>query len=112
MLASVPHIANTLGWMTAELGRQPWMIYGLFRTSEEYSKVVSPGSAVFTLIGFVGLLALSFLVGREIHHGPEPHHIGAVRNIGFLDRLRDVDGRNLARDFASIVARTPPSVGW
>jgi cytochrome bd ubiquinol oxidase subunit I len=74
-----PYIANTLGWMTAELGRQPWMIYGLFRTSEGYSKAVSPGSAVFTLIGFVGLymvigLLFLFLVGREIHHGPEADH--------------------------------------
>src|SRR5580658_2300633 len=70
-----PYLANTLGWMTAELGRQPWLIYGLFRTSEGYSKVVSSGDMVFTLIGFVGLysvLGLLFLalVGREIGHGP------------------------------------------
>jgi cytochrome d ubiquinol oxidase subunit I len=55
------------------------MIYGLFRTSEGYSKVVNPGSTVFTLIGFVGLymvlgLLFLFLVGREIHHGPEADH--------------------------------------
>src|SRR5438552_2464556 len=70
-----PYIANTLGWMTAELGRQPWLIYGLFRTSDGYSKVVSSGDTVFTLIGFVGLyfvLGVLFLVlvGREISHGP------------------------------------------
>src|SRR5580704_15242106 len=70
-----PYIANTLGWMTAELGRQPWLIYGLFRTSDGYSKVVSSGDAVFTLIGFVGLylvLGVLFLVlvGREIRLGP------------------------------------------
>ena len=70
-----PYIANTLGWMTAELGRQPWLIYGLFHTSDGYSKVVSSGDTVFTLIGFVGLyfvLGLLFLalVGREIGHGP------------------------------------------
>jgi cytochrome d ubiquinol oxidase subunit I len=70
-----PYIANTLGWMTAELGRQPWLVYGLFRTSEGYSKVVSSGDVVFTLIGFVGLyfvlgLLFLFLVGREIGHGP------------------------------------------
>jgi cytochrome d ubiquinol oxidase subunit I len=70
-----PYLANTLGWMTAELGRQPWLIYGLFHTSEGYSKVVSGGDALFTLIGFVGLymvLGLLFLslVGREIAHGP------------------------------------------
>jgi cytochrome d ubiquinol oxidase subunit I len=70
-----PYIANTLGWMTAELGRQPWLVYGLFRTSEGYSKVVCNGNTIFTLIGFVGLyfvLGLLFfsLVGREIAHGP------------------------------------------
>jgi cytochrome d ubiquinol oxidase subunit I len=71
-----PYIANTLGWMTSELGRQPWLIYGLFRTRDGYSKVVSGGDTVFTLIGFVGLyfvlgLLFLFLAGREIDHGPE-----------------------------------------
>lgn len=71
-----PYIANTLGWMTAELGRQPWLIYGIFRTSDGYSKVVGPGDVLFTLIGFVGLyfvlgLLFLYLVGREINHGPE-----------------------------------------
>src|SRR5260370_31957926 len=70
-----PYIANTLGWMTAELGRQPWLVYGLFRTSEGASKVVSGGNPEFTLIGFVGLyfvLGVLFLglFGREISHGP------------------------------------------
>jgi cytochrome d ubiquinol oxidase subunit I len=71
-----PYIANTLGWMTAELGRQPWLIYGLFHTRDGYSKVVSNGDTIFTLIGFVGLyfvlgLLFLFLVGREIGQGPD-----------------------------------------
>jgi cytochrome bd ubiquinol oxidase subunit I len=71
-----PYIANTLGWMTAELGRQPWLIYGVFPTREGYSKVVSNGNTIFTLIGFVGLyfvLGLLFLLleGREIGRGPD-----------------------------------------
>jgi cytochrome d ubiquinol oxidase subunit I len=71
-----PYIANTLGWMTAELGRQPWLVYGLFHTRDGYSKVVSNGDTIFTLIGFCGLyfvLGLMFLalVGREIGHGPD-----------------------------------------
>ena len=70
-----PYIANTLGWMTAELGRQPWLVHGLFRTSGGHSKVVSSGDTVFTLIGFVGLyfvLGVLYLglVGREIWRGP------------------------------------------
>jgi cytochrome d ubiquinol oxidase subunit I len=71
-----PYIANTLGWMTAELGRQPWLIYGVFQTREGFSKIVSNGNVIFTLIGFVGLyfvlgLLFLYLVGREISHGPE-----------------------------------------
>jgi len=71
-----PYIANTLGWMTAELGRQPWLVYGLFRTRDGYSKVVSNGDTIFTLIGFIGLyfvigLLFLYLEGREIAHGPD-----------------------------------------
>ena len=71
-----PYIANTLGWMTAELGRQPWLIYGLFHTRDGHSHVVSNGDTIFTLIGFTGLyfvlgLLFLFLVGREIGRGPD-----------------------------------------
>jgi cytochrome d ubiquinol oxidase subunit I len=73
----LPYIANTAGWMTAEIGRQPWLVYGLMRTTEGYSKTVHAGNGLFTLIGFMGLytvLAIIFLylVHREIGHGPEP----------------------------------------
>jgi cytochrome bd ubiquinol oxidase subunit I len=71
-----PYIANTAGWMTAELGRQPWLIYGLMRTSEGTSSHVSAGNTLFTLIGFMGMYTVLsvlflFLVYREIEHGPE-----------------------------------------
>jgi cytochrome d ubiquinol oxidase subunit I len=77
-----PYIATTAGWMTAELGRQPWLIYGLMRTADGSSRAVSSGTALFTLIGFAGLyfvlgLLFLFLIGREIAHGPattEPAH--------------------------------------
>jgi cytochrome d ubiquinol oxidase subunit I len=70
-----PYIANILGWMTAELGRQPWLVYGLFHTNDGYSRVVSNGDTVFTLIGFTGLyfvlgLLFLFLTGRQIGLGP------------------------------------------
>jgi len=72
-----PYIATTAGWMTAEIGRQPWLIYGLLRTSEGTSDRVSAGSGVFTLLGFLGLYALLgvlflFLIWREVERGPEP----------------------------------------
>lgn len=62
--------------MTAELGRQPWLAYGLFHTRDGYSKVVSNGDTIFTIIGFIGLyfvlgLLFLFLAGREIAHGPD-----------------------------------------
>lgn len=71
-----PYIATTAGWMTAELGRQPWLIYNLFRTSQGVSDVLNGGNVLFTLIGFVGLyLVLGvlylFMIGREIGHGPQ-----------------------------------------
>jgi len=77
-----PYIANTAGWMTAELGRQPWLVYGLFRTAQGASPAVHGGSVLFTLLGFCGLytvlgLLFVFLVGREITHGPAPLDLGA-----------------------------------
>ena len=73
----LPFIANTAGWITAELGRQPWLIYRLMRTSAGISPRVSGGNVLFTLIGFMGMYALLsilflFLIYREIEHGPEP----------------------------------------
>jgi cytochrome bd ubiquinol oxidase subunit I len=70
-----PFIANTAGWITTELGRQPWLVYGLFRTSDGFSDVVSSGDVLFTLIGLTGLYCVLgilylFLVGREVMHGP------------------------------------------
>ncbi len=71
-----PYIATTAGWMTAELGRQPWLIYGLMRTAAGVSPRVSAANGLFTLMGFMGLYFLLgvlflFLIQREIEHGPE-----------------------------------------
>ena len=72
-----PYIANTAGWMTAELGRQPWLVYGLMRTMDGYSKMVSAANGWFSFLGFLGMytvlsILFLFLVRREIEHGPEP----------------------------------------
>jgi cytochrome d ubiquinol oxidase subunit I len=58
----LPFIANTAGWFTAELGRQPWIVYGLLRTRDGSSAHVSEGSALFSLLGFMGLYALLSLL--------------------------------------------------
>ncbi len=73
----LPYIANTAGWMTAELGRQPYLVYKLLRTAEGASPTVSAGNTLFTFLGFIGLyflLGLLFilLVGRIINLGPTP----------------------------------------
>jgi cytochrome bd ubiquinol oxidase subunit I len=70
-----PYIANTAGWVTAEIGRQPWLVYGLMHTGDGYSKMVSAGNGWFTLLGFMGMytvlgIVFLFLVGREIENGP------------------------------------------
>jgi cytochrome bd ubiquinol oxidase subunit I len=74
-----PYIATTAGWMTAELGRQPWVIYGILRTRDAASPTVHAGTTLFTLIGFAGLyfvlgLLFLYLVLREIGHGPKALH--------------------------------------
>ena len=71
-----PYIANTTGWYTAELGRQPWLVYNLMRTAEGASPTVSAGNTLFTLLGFVGLymlLGMLFLMlaGKIINKGPQ-----------------------------------------
>jgi cytochrome d ubiquinol oxidase subunit I len=71
-----PYIANTAGWMTAEIGRQPWLVYGLVRTADGFSSNISAGNGLFTLLGYLGLYALLsvfllFLLYRQIEEGPE-----------------------------------------
>ena len=75
LAAPLPYVANTAGWMTAELGRQPWLIYGLMRTAEGSSSSVSSGNTMFTLLGFMGMYTLLLMLGlfmiwRELDHGP------------------------------------------
>ncbi|HUK36133.1 MAG TPA: cytochrome ubiquinol oxidase subunit I, partial [Vicinamibacterales bacterium] len=73
--APLPYIANTAGWMTSEIGRQPWTVYGVLRTADGYSKTVSAGNSLFTLLGFMGLYAVMsmlfvVLMYRIVQHGP------------------------------------------
>jgi cytochrome d ubiquinol oxidase subunit I len=71
-----PYIATTAGWMTAELGRQPWLIYGVMHTTNGASPNVSAGNGLFSLLGFMGMymvlgILFLFMVAREVGHGPE-----------------------------------------
>ena len=73
-----PYIATTAGWAVAEFGRQPWLIYGLLRTTQGGSPTVNAGNTAFTTLGFAGIFVVLtilwlFLIGRELAHGPESH---------------------------------------
>lgn len=75
-VAPFPYIANITGWYTAELGRQPWLVFDLLRTSAGASPTVSSGNTLFTLLGFIGLYLLLgmlflILVGKIVHKGPQ-----------------------------------------
>jgi cytochrome d ubiquinol oxidase subunit I len=78
LMMPFPYIANEAGWMTTEVGRQPWIIYGLMKTNEAVSPNVVTGETLFTLIGFCGMyfvlgVLFIYLVIREIALGPGGH---------------------------------------
>jgi cytochrome d ubiquinol oxidase subunit I len=79
----LPQIANQAGWFAAEMGRQPWVVYGLLRTSDALSRTVTANQVLFSLLLFtlvyVVLLALFlYLLTRKIQHGPEESHTNHV----------------------------------
>lgn len=71
----LPQIANLVGWFAAEMGRQPWIVYGHLRTSEGFSQVVSANQVMFSLILFLVVYTLLFLLfiyfmNKKIKNGP------------------------------------------
>jgi cytochrome d ubiquinol oxidase subunit I len=71
-----PQAANQLGWVAAEVGRQPWIVYGLLRTADSLSPVVQAGQVLGSILMFGAIYSLLFAVwilvlGRKIQHGPE-----------------------------------------
>jgi cytochrome bd ubiquinol oxidase subunit I len=72
----LPLLACQLGWIAAEVGRQPWIVYKLMRTKDAFSMVLTGGEVLFSLILFtiiylfLGSIYI-FLVRRELQHGPE-----------------------------------------
>jgi cytochrome bd ubiquinol oxidase subunit I len=91
----LPQIANQVGWYSAEVGRQPWVVYGLLRTSKALSQAVSAGSIVFSLVLFtwvylVLLVLFIYLLNKKIKHGPfdeenldhSPRHIEMADTLG------------------------------
>jgi cytochrome d ubiquinol oxidase subunit I len=72
-----PIFACELGWISAEVGRQPWIVYNVMRTADAVSTSVVPGDIIFSIIMFgliyllLGILFVYLLV-KEIKYGPEP----------------------------------------
>jgi len=76
MSVILPQIANQMGWFSAEVGRQPWIVYGLLRTSEAVSKTVPSGNVLTSIILFSLVYLLLFILflhqlTQKIKHGPE-----------------------------------------
>jgi cytochrome d ubiquinol oxidase subunit I len=88
----LPQIANQAGWFAAEMGRQPWVVYGLLRTSDALSKSVKANQIVFSLILF-GLVYFTlfslfiYLLNKKIKHGPEAS-----------DEFSDMDEHSVRKD--------------
>lgn len=72
-----PQIANQMGWMTAEVGRQPWLVYGILRTSQGVSPNIDAAQVLrsiimFSVIYILLLILFLYLLDQKIKHGPEP----------------------------------------
>ncbi|MBI2095996.1 MAG: cytochrome ubiquinol oxidase subunit I [Candidatus Omnitrophica bacterium] len=79
-----PQIANQLGWIAAEVGRQPWIVYGHLKTADAFSKSVKAGHVLASLLLFMAVYALLFvlfiyLLDQKIKHGPEEQVLGTHR---------------------------------
>ncbi len=77
----LPQLANQFGWFAAEIGRQPWIVWGFLKTSDGLSKVVSANQVLGSLIGFMliyGLLFFLFiyLLNKKIQNGPGEASVG------------------------------------
>jgi cytochrome d ubiquinol oxidase subunit I len=73
--APLPYFATLAGWITAEVGRQPWLVYGLFKTAQGVTSNLSAGNTLFSLLGFLGLylivsLLYLLLILKSIEQGP------------------------------------------
>jgi len=89
----LPQLANQLGWMSAEVGRQPWIVYGLLRRVDGLSRVVNANQVLWSIIMFALIYALLmavflFLLDKKIKHGPGPDEEATVAD-GMLTEGRD-----------------------
>ncbi len=81
----LPSLVLELGWMAAEFGRQPWVVYGLLKTEDAASVVVPAGQILFTIVMFTLiytaiLVLLIFSIRKKVLQGPEPKEAEAKSN--------------------------------
>lgn len=81
----LPQLANQFGWFAAEMGRQPWVVYGLLRTSDALSQAVTANQVLFSLIMFsiiysILLMLFLYLLTKKIKHGPYEDDVKVKRN--------------------------------
>lgn len=94
----LPQMANQFGWFAAEMGRQPWVVYGLLRTSDALSRAVTAGQVLTSLIMFFLIYSILFLLfiyllHKKIKHGPYYKPM--------------IDERNLQRNISSSFLSKP-----
>jgi cytochrome d ubiquinol oxidase subunit I len=102
-------IAITAGWWTAEIGRQPWIVYNVMTTDQGLSPTLSATDVALSLVMFIALYAMLlalfvFLLNRQIQEGPAPLEDVETVAVGSLpDTFRDVFRR---RDRADVETRS------
>lgn len=98
-----PQIANQTGWFTAEMGRQPWIVYNLMRTSQGLSEVVAAHHVLASLIMFTFIYALLFavflyLLTRKIQRGPDTEEDGGEMPQNWIAMMERRKGKAGASD--------------
>jgi cytochrome bd ubiquinol oxidase subunit I len=88
--APLPYFATLSGWITAEVGRQPWLVYGLFKTEQGVTSNLSAGNTLFSLLGFLGLYLIAgllylFLILKTVAQGPAGAEITALSKAKLAD---------------------------
>ncbi len=65
LILFLPYISNTTGWILTEVGRQPWVVFGLLKTQDAVSPILTPGLVLASLLGF--LIVYGVLMGVDVY---------------------------------------------